>query len=104
MFLLVMAIAMISQTITNVILMVGTAVCQMLQQITAQIAHVITWRLVLLDFFLLQLVMDTAMMRQTMFTAYMMALTAVGHPLMQRFALIVYVMVSQSLLKISFFL
>ena len=49
------------------------------------------------------LVMAIAMMRQIMFTAYMMALTAVGPMLMQRFALIAHVMVSPSSCKSSFF-
>ena len=43
------------------------------------------------------------MMRQIIFTAYMMALTAVDPILMQRFALIAHVMVRPSTCKSSFF-
>ena len=47
------------------------------------------------------LVMDIAMMKQTMFTAYLMALTAADLPLIQTPAWIAYVMVSPLLYKIS---
>ena len=66
----------------------------MLLQIIAQIALVIYLRLVQLDSFHLQLEMDIAMTKQTMFTATMMALTAADLPLLQTPARIAYVMVS----------
>ena len=50
------------------------------------------------------LVMDIAMTKQTMFTAYMMALTAADLRSIQTPALIAYVMVSPTLYKIFLFL
>ena len=75
----------------------------MLLQVIAPIALVILLRLVLVDFYHLLLVMDFAMTKQTMFTAYMMALTVADLPFIQTPALIVHVMVSPSFYKISLF-
>ena len=74
-----MAIVTMKPIMVPVIMMLETAVCLMLLQIIAQNAFVIIKRLVLLDFFLPQLEMDFVMMKPTMFTATMMALTAVDH-------------------------
>ena len=79
-----MAIAMMIQILLSVAMTMEIAVCLMLLQIIAQNALVIIKRLVLLDFFLLQLEMEFVMMKPTMFTATMMALTAVDHHPIQK--------------------
>ena len=68
---------MMIQILLSVAMMEETAVWPTLLQIIAQNALVISKRLVLLDFFLHQLEMAIAMMKPTMFTATMTALTAV---------------------------
>ena len=96
-----MATATMRQTTNNVTLMGETVVCLVLSLIIAQVACVNYLRLVLLDLYRLLLVMDFAMTKQTMFTAYLMALTAADLPSIQTPARIAYVMVSPILYKIS---
>ena len=98
-----MAIAMMRQTLNNAILTVETAVDHASFLISVQIVLVLEELLVLMCS-ILYLVMVIAMTRQTMFTAYMMALTAADLPLIQTPALIAYVMVSLSLYTIHLFL
>ena len=97
-----MAIAMMRQTLNNAILTVETAVDHASFLISVQIALVLEVLLGVM-WSMHWLVMDIATTIQTMFTAYMMALTAADFPLIQTLALIAYVMVSQQLRKVSHF-
>ena len=72
-----MVTAMMNQTIKSAIMMVETVVCQLLIPSIAQNAPALVKKLVILESFLHQLEMVTAMMKQTMKSAITMVETVV---------------------------